>query len=221
MADVRFVSAGDAALIVEFPEVIDPQVNARVVALAAAIARAGVPGVRDVVPTYRSVAVYFDPLRTDRDAFVAELEKQTEAALGRHAFDASDAGTQPVQIPVVYGGDEGPDLSGVAAFAGLSEREVVRLHTARVYRVYMLGFVPGFAYMGSVDSRIAAPRHATPRLRVPAGSVAIAGAQTAIYPSETPGGWQLIGRTGVRLFDLSRPDPFLLEAGSSVRFCEA
>ena len=117
-----------------------------------------------------------------------------------------------------YGGDLGPDLPSVAAFARLSPDEVVGAHAALDYRVFMLGFVPGFAYMGTLDSRIAAPRHPTPRLRVPAGSVGIAGQQTGIYPMETPGGWQLVGRTPIRPFDLSRPVPFLFKAGDRVRF---
>ena len=117
-----------------------------------------------------------------------------------------------------YGGEHGPDLGDVAAFAGLSEAEVVAKHVAVFYRVFMMGFVPGFPYMGTVDATIAVPRRTTPRVRVPAGSVGIAGSQTGIYPTETPGGWQLIGRTDVHLFDLSRPAPFLLKAGDTVQF---
>jgi inhibitor of KinA len=121
-------------------------------------------------------------------------------------------------VPVCYGGEFGPDLAAVAAFGGVAAADVIRLHAARTYRVYMLGFVPGFAYMGTVDERIAAPRRAEPRPRVPAGSVGIAGSQTGIYPSSTPGGWQLVGRTPIAPFDLSRARPFLFDAGVSVRF---
>jgi inhibitor of KinA len=119
---------------------------------------------------------------------------------------------------VCYGGELGPDLAGVAAFAGTSEADVARVHAAGMYRVFMLGFVPGFAYLGVVDDRIAMPRHASPRVRVPAGSVGIAGAQTGVYTGGTPGGWQLVGRTPVKPFDASRDDPFLMKAGDAVQF---
>src|SRR5438445_3365016 len=117
-----------------------------------------------------------------------------------------------------YGGELGPDVASVAAFAHVSEDEVIRLHTSATYRVFMLGFVAGFAYLGSVDPRIAMPRHATPRVRVPLGSVGIAGVQTGIYPAETPGGWGLIGRTPLKRFDPARPDPLLIKAGAGVGF---
>jgi inhibitor of KinA len=209
----RIVPAGDSALIVEFEERIDPGVNARTIACADAIQAAAIGGVRDVVPTYRSVAVYFDPLHTDSEALTACLER--EAA---RSPSAASAARPAVRIPVCYGGDLGPDLAGVAAFAGLSEPEVVRLHAAGIYRVFMLGFVPGFAYLGILDQRIAMPRHATPRVRVPSGSVGIAGVQTGVYSAETPGGWQLVGRTPLKPFDPGRAQPFLLKAGDAVQF---
>lgn len=209
----RIVSAGDAALVVEFAARIDPAINARAIALAEAIQCAALEGVRDIVPTFRSVAVYFDPLRTDYDALVKRIEHEALAPQ-----EAPAAARAPVRIPVCYGSAFGPDLASVAAFGDISEQEVVRTHSAGTYRVFMLGFVPGFAYMGIVDARIAMPRHATPRVRVPLGSVAIAGVQTGIYPAETPGGWQLIGRTPVKPFDPQRKDPFLLQAGDAVQF---
>ena len=211
----RMVPAGDSALIVEFDERIDPIVNAKAVAVADAIHAARVSGVRDVVPTFRSVAVYFDPLRTDYGALVTALEREAGRPMADAAIDRD-----PMRIPVCYGGELGPDLSNVAAFSGMSESEVVRVHTAAAYRVFMVGFVAGFAYMGIVDRRIAMPRHSTPRVRVPLGSVGIAGVQTGIYPAETPGGWQLIGRTPVKPFDMSRAEPFLVKAGDAVRFYE-
>ena len=213
MNDFRIVPAGESALIVEFEARIDPEINARAIACAEAIQAAGLAGVRDVVPTYRSVAVYFDPLRTDGDGLQQRLAR--EAA---QPFRPSTAPREPVRIPVCYGGDLGPDLGGVATFAGMAEADVVQAHAAAVYRVFMLGFVPGFAYLGIVDQRIAMPRHATPRVRVPAGSVGVAGVQTGVYPGETPGGWQLIGRTPIKPFDPSRDDPFLMKAGDAVRF---
>ena len=209
------VPAGDSVLVVEFEERIDPVVNARAIAVSDAIQAAGLSGVRDVVPTYRSVAVYFDPLRVDYDRLVAVLERE----VAQPVPDVS-APRVPLRIPVCYGGDLGPDLDAVASFAKMSAEEVVRLHSAGIYRVFMLGFVPGFAYMGIVDERIAAPRHSTPRVRVPIGSVGIAGVQTGIYSAETPGGWQLIGRTRVKPFDPSRAEPFLLKAGDAVQFVQ-
>lgn len=209
----RIVPAGESALIVEFEERIDPEVNARAIACAEAIQAAGVAGVRDVVPTYRSVAVYFDPLRTDGEALIACLERESGRPL-----PPVTASRAPVRVPICYGGDLGPDLAAVASFAGLEEADVVRAHVAKTYRVFMLGFVPGFAYLGTVDERIAMPRRSTPRVRVPLGSVGIAGMQTGIYPAETPGGWQLIGRTPVKPFDPSRAEPFLMKAGDSVQF---
>ncbi|MGE5245076.1 MAG: 5-oxoprolinase subunit PxpB [Betaproteobacteria bacterium] len=209
----RIVTAGDSVLIVEFEERIDPAVNARAIALAESVQAAAIRGVRDVVPTYRSVAVYFDPLRTDYDALVRRLEREVAAAGSGIVHERP-----PIDIPVCYGGEFGPDLAAVAAFAHLGESEVVALHAGATYRVFMLGFVPGFAYMGVVDDRIAIPRHSTPRVRVPALSVGIAGVQTGIYPAETPGGWQLVGRTPLAPFDAGRPEPFLLKAGDAVRF---
>jgi inhibitor of KinA len=209
----RIVPAGDAALTVEADARIDPMVNARVIALADAIRFSAVAGIRDVVPTYRSVTVFFDPLRADYDALVAEVEHQLERDAPPPAAER-----EPMRIPVCYGGELGPDLEQVAAFGSVDEDEVVRLHTAAAYRVFMLGFVPGFAYMGLVNARIAAPRHATPRVRVPSGSVGIAGKQTGIYPADTPGGWQLVGQTPLRLFYSTRAEPFLLKAGDTVQF---
>jgi KipI family sensor histidine kinase inhibitor len=210
---VRIVAAGDSALVVEFEDRIDARVNARAIAVAAAIQEAAIGGVRDVVPTYRAVAVYFDPLRTPYDELTARVEQE----LARPSVDVS-ASRAPVRIPVCYGGEFGPDLGDVAAFAHISEDDVVRRHTASIYRVFMVGFVAGFAYMGTVDASIAMPRRATPRVRVPLGSVGLAGVQTGVYPAETPGGWQLIGRTPVKPFDADRAEPFLLQAGDHVQF---
>jgi inhibitor of KinA len=211
--DYRVVAAGDSAIVVEFDEAIDAAVNARTIAFAGAIDGAQIPGVRDVVPTYRSVTIYYDPLRTDGEMLFTHVEREAV----KLAPPAS-AGRTPIRIPVCYGHELGPDLSGVAAFGGMSEDEVVRVHAAATYRVFMLGFVPGFAYMGLVDARIAMPRHASPRVRVPLGSVGIAGVQTGIYPAETPGGWQLIGRTPLKPFDADRDPPFLMAAGDAVQF---
>ena len=209
----RIVAAGDAALVVEFADRIDPVVNGTAIALAETIQAAALRGVRDVVSTYRSVAVYFDPLRTDLDELRARVERDASTAR-----PVETDGIEPIRVPVCYEGDCAPDLADVAAFAGVSEAEAVRLHTSRVYRVFMLGFVAGFAYMGTVDERIAVPRLPTPRVRVPIGSVGIAGVQTGIYSVSTPGGWRIIGRTPLEPFDLARDEPGLFKPGDAVQF---
>ena len=213
MSDARIVAAGDSAWLIEFDNRIDPAVNARAIAVARAVRAAKWPAVRDVVTAYRSVAVYVDPLAADAERVRADLDHLVKAT---SAADTADEVV--VTVPVCYGGEFGPDLSEVAAFAGCSERDVIDRHTGLEYRVYMVGYVPGFPYMGTVDGRIAAPRRQTPRVRVPSGSVGIAGLQTGIYPRETPGGWNLIGRTPLRPFDERRPEPCLFKAGSRVRF---
>ena len=215
-ADCSIVAAGDSALVVEFPNRIDPDINAAAIALAQSIQAKAPAGVRDVVPTYRTVAIHFDPLRTDYAALVERLQAESTMAMGRGG-EASTA-AEPIRVPVCYGGDSGPDLAVVAGYAGVTEAEAIEIHASRTYRVFMLGFVPGFAYMGTVDPRIAVPRMAVPRLRVAPGSVGIAGQQTGIYPASTPGGWQIVGVTPLRLFDLGRPEPFLFKAGDAVRF---
>ena len=227
MSTFRIVAAGDAAAIVELENRIDPVVNEAAIALAKAIQASAVPGVRDVVPTYRSVAVHFDPLRTDYEALVArvstwmgDLSPSREGTRPLYV-DPSPVlygDPSPVRVPVCYAGEFGPDLADVAAFAAVSEVEAVRLHTSRIYRVFMLGFMPGFPYMGIVDQRIAAPRLSTPRVRVPIGSVGIAGMQTGIYSVSTPGGWRIIGRTPLKPFDLSRGEPVLFKPGDAVQF---
>ena len=213
MADWRIRMSGDAAVTVELEPRIDPVINARVVALAARVRAAQYAGVRDVVPSYSAVTVYFDPLRTDLDRLWAALEAAAAAGPVREA-----CGEREILVPVRYGGAAGPDLAEVAAFAGCSTDEVVRRHTAPRYRVYMVGFLPGFPYLGTVDARLAMPRRSSPRLRVPAGSVGIAGAQTGIYPTTAPGGWRLIGIADVQPFDARREPPTLFRPGDAVRF---
>lgn len=207
---------GDAALVLHFEERIDPVVNSCVVRAAAAIREAARGGVRDVVGSYAAVTVHFDPLRTDVDALAERMERI--AGEVSRAPGGPGAPPRTVEIPVCYGGGLGPDLPAVARFGGCSEATVVARHAAPAYRVYMLGFLPGFAYLATVEPTIAAPRRDVPRLRVPAGSVGIAGGQTGVYPLEAPGGWQLIGRTPRRVYDPARAEPFLLRAGDAVRF---
>ena len=201
-------------MIVEFDQVIDPVINQRAIELSGRLRDRVLPGVRDVVPGYCSVGVHFDPLRTDLPRLEAAIESDARAAESVMVTEL----TRVHDIPVSYGGSSGPDLEAVADACGCRAADVIERHAARIYRVYMLGFVPGFAYLGSVDPRIAVPRHRVPRERVPAGSVGIAGEQTGVYPIETPGGWQLIGRTSTLMFDPDRQPASLLAAGEGVRF---
>lgn len=210
--------AGESALVIELGNRIDVDINQRVYELAAAIERASLPVVQEVVPTYRSLLVRYDPLR----ATYADMAKSVQDVVrtGLTGRAARDQQRQLFEIAVVYGGDEGPDLPAVAEHAGLSEAEVVSAHTRPAYRVYMLGFAPGFPYLGGLDPRIACPRLKTPRTRVPAGSVGIAENQTGIYPLATPGGWQIIGKTPVPLFDPAQDPPVTITPGSFLRFVQ-
>jgi inhibitor of KinA len=215
--DPRIVPAGDAALLVEFPAAIDPEISGRAVELAARVRLRCAAALRDVVVGYCSVTLYFDPLNTD----FAWLESEVRAVadeLRHSAARVRDDDGVLIDVPVCYGGEYGPDLSDVAAFAQGTEDEVIALHSSVTYRVYLIGFVPGFPYMASVHPRLAVPRRTTPRTHVPAGSIAIAAGQTGIYPSDTPGGWHLIGRTHVKPYEPARSRPFLFNAGDRVRF---
>jgi len=211
--EARVAPAGDSAIRVELPDRIDPAVNGRAVALAHAVRRQCAEVVRDVVVGYSTVTVYFDPLHAD----AADVEEHV-TRIARAGAAAPETGGALIDVPVCYGGEEGPDLQTVAETAGVTEADAVALHCGITYRVYVVGFVPGFAYMATVDARLALPRRATPRTRVPAGSVAIAAGQTGIYPCETPGGWHLIGRTPLKPYDAARPQPFAFKPGDRVRF---
>lgn len=213
MDPFRIQPAGDAALVVEVAEAIDPEINAWCVALSRSLTTDLGSVVRDVVIGYCSVTVFFDPLAVDAQWLEGEIAERAATVDG-----SSLVGGAVIEVPVTYGGDAGPDLADVASFARCSEAEAIALHAGREYRVYMVGFVPGFAYMAEVDARIAAPRRPSPRTAVPAGSVAIAGGQTGVYPSVTPGGWNIIGRTSLLPFDPGRREPFLFKPGDLVRF---
>ena len=206
----RILNAGEAAISVEFGEAIDLELNAKVRALDEALLEKPFPGFVEAVPTYRSLLVHFDPLRAEFDEVAAYLTRLA----GKPA--RAEPSRAPIkEVPTVY---DGEDLDAVAHDTGLSRSEVVALHTGTEYRVYMLGFSPGFAYMGLLPEAIARPRKATPRIRVPAGSVAIAGRQTGVYPSATPGGWNLIGRASLPLFDPEPSPPTFFVSGDRVRF---
>jgi inhibitor of KinA len=213
MDAIRVRRAGDAALVLECPARVDTAINARVVSVRSnLLARCG-DRIRDVVVGYHTLTVYFDPLEVD----AVWLERELADAARDASAHASATGAL-IDVPVCYGGAVGPDLTDVAASIGCSEREVVDLHLSCEYRVFVVGFVPGFAYMGPVAPALHLPRRSTPRTKVPPGSVAIAAGQTGIYPMETPGGWHLIGRTPVRPFDEARSEPVLFRPGDRVRF---
>jgi len=220
---MRLSPLGDRALRIEVGSTIDEETHARVRAVCARLAARVVPGTIELVPAFASVTVFYDPLLVPRMAGGDDVGAYARfAALVTHALtDLDDATLLPartVEIPVCYGGEYGPDLESVAQQHDLSAEEVVRIHTAGDYVVYMIGFSPGFAYLGGLSPRIATPRRAEPRTMVPAGSVGIGGDQTGVYPLASPGGWQLIGRTPLVLFDAARAPAALLAAGDRVRF---
>lgn len=210
--EFRVLAAGDSGWLIELPERIDAEVNRRAIEIARAVEQSDIP-FTDIVIGYRSVMVYVDPLSDQSPGMARRIE---EIAASAAAIPAAAAPL--VVVPICYDGAYGPDLGDIAAFAQCSVDEVIDRHLAVEYRVFVVGFVPGFAYMASVDPRIAAPRRSVPRLKVPAGSVAIAAGQTGIYPAETPGGWSLIGRCPVWPYDPDRDQPFLFRPGDRVRF---
>lgn len=212
MGNVRFLPCGDQAVTVEWGSTIDEHINRQVHAFARKVEALSHPAITEVVPTYRSATVHYRP-----EVFSYEELNQLLAPLAQGS--AEEAEELPVvEIPVCYGGEYGPDLEEVAQHCSLTPEEVIARHTAPTYRIYMLGFTPGFPYLGGMDPSIAAPRRKEPRIHIPAGSVGIAGEQTGVYPIVSPGGWQLIGRTPLRLFDPQREQPILLSAGAGIRF---
>ncbi len=204
---------GEAAFTVTLAEAISAEASTRVLALRQAILAADLPGVRGIVPAYTSLLVRFDPDRTVPSKL---LDVLTE--LCRTAPRLEPEAGRLVEVPVIYGGIFGPDLGEVSDHTGMTATEVIQLHTAGEYTVAFLGFLPGFPYLIGMDPRLACPRLATPRQTVPAGSVGIAGGQTGIYPLESPGGWRIIGRTSLKLFDPAAVQPTLFQAGDRVRF---
>ena len=214
MADVRFLLSGDTALTAEFGNEISESINAQIRAFNIALEHAKIPGIVETVPTYRSLMVHYDPGIISYGSLVKKL-KSLLTQLDKIEIPPSSV----LEIPVLYGGEEmGPDLAFVAENAGKTEQEVIDIHTSTEYLIYMLGFTPGFTYLGGMDESIAAPRLSQPRVRIPAGSVGIAGKQTGVYPIDSPGGWQLIGKTPVRIYDERRKDPIFYRAGDYIRF---
>lgn len=212
MENVRFLPCGDQAVTVEWGSTIDEHINRQVHAFARKVEELSHPAITEVVPTYRSATVHYRP-----EVFSYEELNQLLAPLAQGSAEEGEE-LPVVEIPVCYGGEYGPDLEEVAQHCSLTPEEVIARHTAPTYRIYMLGFTPGFPYLGGMDPSIAAPRRKEPRIHIPAGSVGIAGEQTGVYPIVSPGGWQLIGRTPLRLFAPQREQPILLSAGAGIRF---
>lgn len=213
MTKVKILPEGDSSLLVQFEQDINPEINRRISALVKLIRMQQISGIVDMIPTYASLLINYNPLVIR----YKELYKRVESIV-KLDFHTDAVQAKIYEIPVLYGGAYGPDLVTIAHHAGLSEEEVIRIHSSRDYLIYMLGFLPGFTYLGGLDERIHTPRLASPRVRIPAGSVGIGGSQTGIYPLDSPGGWQLMGMTPVKTYDPERTNPILVEAGDYIRF---
>ena len=209
----RILPVGDAALTVEFGNSIHPDLNERVYALEQALKSCGLASLVEMVPTYRSLLIYFDP---SNETFETMKLKVQGFLSNLHPVQLQNH--QIISIPTIYGGEFGPDLAFVAEYNHLAIKEVIQIHSSRDYRIYMMGFTAGFPYLGGMDPRIATPRLEEPRKETPAGSVGIAGNQTGIYPITSPGGWRIIGRTNQKLFNPAEENPFLLSPGDVIRF---
>lgn len=211
--DYSFLQCGEGALTVHLGEGIDPAVNRRVTALQAAIHSAGIRGIVDLIPAYTDLTVCYDCTVLSTKT----LQRRLRRLLDSLSF-ADRTQRRVFHLPVCYGGEYGPDLDFVCRHSGLSAQEVIHLHSQPNYLIYMLGFLPGFAYLGGLDTRLHTPRLDSPRTCIPAGSVGIGGAQTGVYPLASPGGWQLLGRTPVPVFDQQKSEPILYRAGDLVHF---
>lgn len=222
MDDIQFISLSEKAILASFGNTIDEQVHANIIALKNELELTPLQGMLAIVPAYNSLAIYYDAAAFEKkeadvsiQAVVLELVK---AQIKKQKAPVSAIKQTIIEIPVCYDEEYGIDLEELSSQLHLSAKEIIQLHTGKTYKVYMMGFTPGFAYMGTVDEQLFSKRKDEPRLKIPAGSVAIAGNQTGIYPLETPGGWNIIGRTAVTLFDKEREPPFLLKAGDTVKF---
>ena len=209
----RFLLAGDRGFLIEFGASIDPEINQKVRQIFLSLERMPIEGVTEIIPTYRSILIFYDPFRSDPERLKkAILERENK--LGSWEIPPPEI----VEIQVAYGDDFGPDLEFVAQHNNLTPEEVIQIHTSGTYLIYMLGFTPGFPFLGGLSEKIFTPRLEKPRQLVPAGSVGIAKNQTGIYPIDSPGGWQLIGRTPIKLYDPTGSPPILLKAGNYLRF---
>ena len=213
MDAVKLKVSGDRAILVEFENRIAPEINRQVRSFCVALEERGIEGITEIVPAYCAVTVHYRPEKILYDVLAKELKEILD-----HLDNMEIPPATVWEIPVCYGGELGPDLAFVAEHNNLTPEDVVRIHTEPEYLVYMLGFTPGFPYLGGMSAEIAAPRLSAPRVKIPAGSVGIAGQQTGVYPIASPGGWQLIGRTPVKFYDVTREEPVLVKAGDYIKF---
>ncbi len=211
----KYLIAGDGALVMEFGNCISEEINERIRAMTIAIETKHIQGIVEVVPTYRSLMVHYNPMIIEYDMLLRTLQ-----TLEEELKNIELPAPQVIEIPTLYGGDYGPDIETVAKHNELTVEEVVRIHTSKEYLIYMLGFTPGFPYLGGMDKKIATPRLESPRTKIKGGSVGIAGNQTGIYSIDSPGGWQLIGWTPVKIYDENAQKPILLKAGNYIKFKE-
>ncbi|MCC8163108.1 MAG: 5-oxoprolinase subunit PxpB [Lachnospiraceae bacterium] len=213
MQNIKIVAAGDSSILIEFGSEINPEINRKITSTVQLIRAQQIEGIVDMIPAFCSLLINYDPRIITYDRIQSRM-----AELVKMDVKASAQKKKVFEIPVCYGGDFGPDIENIAANAGLSVEEVIKIHSSSDYLIYMLGFLPGFCYLGGLDERIHTPRLANPRVKIPAGSVGIGGSQTGIYPLDSPGGWQLMGLTPVKTYDPDRETPILLEAGDYIRF---
>lgn len=209
----RYLTAGDRALVIEFGNEISEEINAKVRSMTIAIEKENIDGIIEITPTYRSLTVHYNPLKISYYCLLDHF-KSLENRLGKINIPLPEI----IEIPIFYGGETGPDIFSVAEHNSISTNEVIDIHSSKEYLVYMLGFTPGFPYLGGMDEKIATPRLENPRTKIQKGSVGIAGSQTGIYPADSPGGWQIIGKTPVNLYDAYRDIPILLNSGNYIKF---
>ena len=215
MKDIRYLPSGENAITMEFGKTISKDINKKIRQTLQVLKDKKVDGIIDFLPTYVSILINYDSLKLSFDELVKILEESVPTD-----DNSTDEKVRLIEIPTIYGKEYGPDLEFVSKNASLSEDEVIKIHTGTDYLVYMMGFSPGFTYLGGMDERIATPRLKTPRLKIPAGSVGIAANQTGMYPSDSPGGWQLIGRTPVKLFDPNKTPSVFINAGDYIRYVQ-
>ncbi len=209
----KYKPSGDSGIIVTVGQNISEAINREVVRFAQAIEELHSDGIKEMIPTYQSLLVIYDPLKISFDSLLLDL-KSIESNIKINGMEK----TEVIHIPTLYGSKYGLDLEYVSEYNQLSPKEVIALHSSEVYRVYMLGFTPGFPYLGGMNEKIATPRLEIPRMKIEAGSVGIAGNQTGVYPIESPGGWQIIGRTPLKLFDIENEPIFSIKAGQYIKF---
>lgn len=210
---VKFLTAGDSAIVMEFGDTIEKEINAKIATVVKNLKKKNIDGILDVLPTYRSILINYDPVKISYNEMIDKLKE-----LNNSKSSGQSDEVRLIEIPTLYGKKYGPDIEFVAEHAKLSLDEVIKIHSGTDYLVYMMGFMPGFTYLGGLDERIATPRLKSPRIKIEAGSVGIAANQTGMYPIESPGGWQLIGRTPLKLYDDTKEPPVFIKAGDYIRY---